>query len=103
MATVWISLGRNVGQDPMPLPRWQRAQQDIRALVEHCGGSLIFSGEGNGIWQDQVTESAYVVGALVESDTVGRLRQQLQWVASEYEQDAVGLTAQDGSTIVERV
>ena len=54
MATVWISLGRNVGQDPMPLPRWQRAQQDIRALVEHCGGSLIFAGEGNGIWQDQL-------------------------------------------------
>lgn len=103
MATVWISLGRNVGAAPMPLPRWQRAQQDIRALVEHCGGSLIFSGEGSGIWQDQVTESAYVVGALVESDTVSRLRQQLQWVASEYEQDAVGLTAQDSSTIVERV
>jgi hypothetical protein len=103
MATVWISLGRNVGAAPMPLPRWQRAQQDIKALVEHCGGSLIFAGEGSGIWQDKITESAYVVGALVESDTVGRLRQQLQWVASEYEQDAVGLTAQDGSTIVERV
>jgi hypothetical protein len=95
MATVWISLGRNVGAAPMPLPRWQRAQQDIRALVEHCGG--------NGIWQDQITESAYVVGALVEPNTVPKLRQQLQWVASEYDQDAVGLTAQDSSTIIERV
>lgn len=102
MATVWVSIGRNVGSTAMELPRWQRAQQDIRALIQHCGGSLIFSGEGDGIWQDTVSETAYVAAALIDVEQIPKLRQQLQWVAAEYEQDAVGLTAQDGSTLVER-
>lgn len=102
MATVWVSIGRNVGSTAMDAPRWQRAQQDIRALIQHCGGSLIFSGEGNGIWQDTVSESAYVAAALMDGEQLPKLRQQLQWVAAEYEQDAIGLTAQDGSTLVER-
>jgi hypothetical protein len=102
MATVWVSIGRNIGSEAMDLPRWQRAQQDIRALIQHCGGSLIFSGEGNGIWQDTVSESAYVAAALMDGKQLPKLRQQLQWVAAEYEQEGIGLTAQDSDTVVTR-
>jgi hypothetical protein len=100
MATAWISAGRNVGDTPMPAPRWDALKLDLVATLTDLGGQVIFRGEGDGIWEGRISEQAVAIGAIVDPAIVSRLRPLLGFIATNYQQDAIGLTIQNTDTLV---
>ena len=100
MATAWISAGRNIGADPMPAPRWDAFKLDLVTTITDLGGAVIFKGEGDGIWEGRISEQAVAIGAIVDPAIISRLRPLLGFIATNYEQDAIGLTIQNTDTLV---
>jgi hypothetical protein len=84
-----ISIGRNVGTQPMDDSQWGSFVADIEDLVRKHGGEVHTVAYGNGAWDGVPEESAVIVfaGAAEGFD------QELSALASWYDQDAIALVS----------
>lgn len=93
-----ISVGRNIGSNPMDIRRWQECQCAVLAAAQLAAKAIYFKGCGSGVYIDQPEESFTVIGELrpapvFERDTaIDALRQDLAFIASRYEQESIALT-----------
>lgn len=93
-----ISVGRNIGSNPMDISRWQACQQEILEVARLYGGAIFFQGCGQAAYIDVQEESFTVIGALRGgSSPIGTMNahdmeQDLEVVAHRFEQEAIALT-----------
>lgn len=104
MSTITVSLGRNVGDEPMHPTVWQafraEAWDSVDFQVWAYGGQIVFTGQGEGKWkgEDGTTtyEDAYTIIALVpdeDADIVGgTLVHAMGRLAAKYGQEAIAVT-----------
>lgn len=95
-----VTIGRNVGNEPMSELEWQAYQDDIRVLfrqtvwmaVCHCESEESFTGRGqwDGIWEDNARIVVRTT-APIDSGALSYLRTSLADTASYYGQDAIAL------------
>ena len=88
MTTGAITIGRNVGLEPMPDGTWTQFIDEVSALITRCGGVVYIAGYGSGEWDGVAEESAVITFEGVEADD---LTDGLVFLAAMYEQDAIAL------------
>lgn len=86
-----ITIGRNVGEQPMPETNWKSFLWDTgRALQKRAKiDGIIFSGHGLGIW-GKVNESSHAYIVLADGVDESALKADLAKLAKKYRQDAIG-------------
>ena len=60
--SVYVTIGRNVGGEPMNDDQWEAFRLSTYQVVEQLAGDVVTSAEGIGRW-DGETEAAYVIVA----------------------------------------
>jgi hypothetical protein len=93
--SVTVTLGRNIGSEPMPEWQWDAFTLDVRkALSANTTGPDRFSEThtGTGQWQGVTEESRKITVHAVEVILSEGLRARLWDLARHYGQDAVALT-----------
>ena len=93
---VAITIGRNVGNKPMPAQHWGAFTWEIgKTIQKHAQiDGVIFSGDGLGVW-DKVGERAHAYIVLADNVDQPALRKDLAGLAKKYKQDAVGCAILD--------
>lgn len=96
MQTITVTIGRNVGQDPLPQDRWNEFIADTRAAVESAVSDIWVATPYRGSW-DGVPEDAFVfygpvVGTLANTPQERALKQRLSVLAGYYGQQAIGVS-----------
>lgn len=93
--TVTISIGRNVGDQPMPASEWRKFRAHVRDSLALCGGCVhVDAAHSVGEWDGKPEDSATWVAA-IPADTVEELRVDLRLFCAIYDQDAIALTIGD--------
>lgn len=110
MSTITVSLGRNVGAEPMHDTVWQAFRAEAWNIVDFpvwaSEGQIVFTGTGEGRWKgdDGVTvlEEAYTIVAVVpdeDADLVGEaIERSAARLAVKYGQEAIAVTV--GATVL---
>jgi hypothetical protein len=104
MGTLIVSIGRNVGDEPMDDSQWVTFQEEAHRWTDQSvwsvGGQIVFEGVGVGQWTDEdghtVREDAFTIVALVDDevgDTVAdEIVNRMAITARNYGQDAIAVT-----------
>jgi hypothetical protein len=88
--TVTVSIGRNVGDEPMSDERWYDFRSALLDELDlYSGGNIHFQGQGTGIYAGTV-EQSFTAVATVENP-VG-LYHTLAELAHAFDQDSIALT-----------
>lgn len=97
--TTTVSIGRNVGRDPMPREDWRAFCREVLAAVEDACGPIYFDGEGWGRSEEWGSEPAYTI---VAGDPIpgAYLADALGHLGRKYGQDAVALTTGGDTSFV---
>lgn len=114
-ATIVVTLGRNIGRDPMPIGAWNCFKRDVRDTLDVMGFTIIqrpaFTLDNDvhvdqlGVW-DTTTEPACTFVALadrnrISTHSVEYIRQcldsALKPLLSDYRQDAIGCIVVEGT------
>jgi hypothetical protein len=92
--TVTVTIGRNVGSEPMPAPRWEEFRSGIRqTLANLLCPDFSASYDGTGEWDGVAEDSTlFVASGITREVTSTYLRAVLAQYADEYDQDAIALT-----------
>lgn len=98
--TYWISIGRNVGPDPMSDTRWSQFRSDVHQSAAYFG-DIITTVQGESAWHGQTEETYLVLVAVKYDSNVDGLRGVLATIAKQYRQEAIGFVGGPGSTLVE--
>jgi hypothetical protein len=90
MAVV-VSVGRNIGTEPMPLAEWQSFQD---AVTNTLGSPVYFRGTGVGTYEGVTEESFTVITASPAWPTwrMRDLKEDLSDLAARYGQKAIAVT-----------
>jgi hypothetical protein len=88
--TVTVTIGRNVGDVPMPADAWRSFHAAVRQTLETADANVWADASYRGQW-DGVYEDAALLHASVEDYAVGPIRETLARLAGAYGQDAIGL------------
>jgi hypothetical protein len=100
-ATYWLSIGRNIGAEPMDHALWGEFRTALVHALTDRGATIITTVDGQSSWNDQ-PEATYLV--LVTDWPTGRradaLQRRLEHLASIYGQEAIGLVGGPGETLV---
>ena len=98
MRTVTVTIGRNVGTDPLPAEDWNDFVFGTRRAVEVVTSELWAQGPSRGSW-DGVSEDAFFFYGPVAAMTddvvpalIRHLRALLSVLATRYRQEAIGLS-----------
>jgi hypothetical protein len=92
MESITVTIGRNVGDTPMPTTDWRAYLRSVHKALTDATEELWVDADYVGRWGD-VPEQAHVdVGPLVDHDRLPALRSALSAAATRYHQDAVGLS-----------
>jgi len=97
--TYWISIGRNVGDDPATLSVWADFQADARSVFAREHAAIVAEVDGHSTWNGQ-SEATHLFLVSLRADSVPTLRTRLSHLASKYGQDAIGLVGGPGSSLV---
>ena len=104
MGTLIVSIGRNVGDEPMGDYLWESFRTEVWGAVDFpvwaADGQIVFTGQGEGQWrgEDGATtyEAAYTIVALVpdaDNDIVREaIVRSMAKIAGKYGQDAIAVT-----------
>jgi len=91
MADIAISIGRNIGNEPMHYTRWAQFQADLFYDVNvFAHGTVYAANLGRGQW-DGNFEDNYVLTATVPDEHVDALRERLKLIRDDYQQEAIAL------------
>lgn len=118
-STVVITVGRNIGTEPMTRKNWLYLLGFIQETIADVGGEPVFLPDvfdvngkqvfdphalyrgatqtGVGVWRGEITEEAAAFVALVPTDALPQLRNDLQYAAQAYNQEAIGFVVADGA------
>lgn len=88
-STVTVSIGRNIGKEPMDSVTWRRFKNLTREALRH--GELVFEGDGEGVYEGSVEMSATFVAAMPDY-WLPLLRNELGTLRRSFDQDAIALT-----------
>lgn len=99
METVTVTIGRNVGDAPLPPEAWNAYVSDTRQAVEAATSELWAHAPYRGEWEGVAEDAFIYFGALAGPDSLGALRQRLATLATFYGQDAIGLAAGTGELV----
>jgi hypothetical protein len=103
MQTVTVTIGRNVGPDPLPADAWNGFVSATRRAVEHATSELWASAPTRSIWVDTPEDAFVFYGPTIDHpDAVQALRVRLSSLAGYYGQEAIGLSVGE-SELVESV
>ena len=93
MKTVTVTIGRNVGDEPLPAAAWNDYTADTRRAVEAVTVDLWAVAPYRGSWEGQPEDAVILYGSLIDVDgVVEALRQRLATLATYYGQQAIGLS-----------
>ena len=95
-ATVTVSIGRNVGNVPMPGPEWRRFRRTVSDALAN-GTVFVKDARTVGEW-DGIAEESRTWVASVDSEVVPSLVEFLGGLAREYSQDDIAVTV--GETVL---
>lgn len=100
LKTVAISLGRNIGAEPMPETAWNDFIDRAYRVLKFVPGSVILAvTQGKGYWTDaagaEITEDTAIILAQVDATFTAGLRSYLAELAFIYAQDGIGFTEAD--------
>lgn len=90
--SVTVTIGRNVGSEPMDDARWRAARHAVAVAVSDDAAPIVFAGVGLGVWEGS-REDAYTIVGSGRDRVSRRLRERLGAIAAEYGQDAIAVTA----------
>jgi len=86
-----ISIGRNIGKEPMGESSWLRFKADIMDLADNGENKIHFIGGGNGYYEGTKEESFTVVFGADVTD-LAEIGRHLPAIAKKYSQEAIALT-----------
>lgn len=89
--TVTVSLGRNIGNNPMTSAQWQRFTRLAKLAVAQHSLATHYVGVGSGIY-DGMREESLTVVATVRVQRLKSLRDALRTLAVRFSQDSIALT-----------
>lgn len=92
MTTIVVSIGRNVGDEPMDAEQWLRFRGHIVDAVQEREFDIVFEGEGTGTYEGQ-REPSFTLVATGRPTKVAGLYYALDDLAREFGQDSIALTA----------
>lgn len=98
-----VSIGRNVGGEPMADEAWNDFRSDTaEAVREHVAGPVVFAGSGYGEWEETREESFTILVAEASARYARyfELRAALGRLAREYGQDAVAVSVADETDFI---
>lgn len=91
MRTAYITIGRNIGQDPLPIQFWGDFKRET-ALTAQIFGEVVTDAEGRGVY-GTIYEDTYILAVSLwqnaDEDELGRA---LDILAGKYHQDSIVLT-----------
>lgn len=92
--TYVLSIGRNVGNEPMSEPAWRTFKASLGDTCEAFGLSIVFKGEGEGIYEGESEQSYTVVatGAIRSDGSPLSFSASLKILARTFRQEAIALT-----------
>jgi len=96
MNTVTVTIGRNVGEKPLPPADWTSFRAAVRQAVETVGAEIYVDSTGRGRWGEVWEDNAIIHAGDVDSALVPALRRTLASLAAIYGQDAIGLAVGTG-------
>lgn len=94
--TYWVSIGRNVGSEPMNLAEWHAFHKDVRDIVFEVKGTILETVHGRGAWRDGEEESILIL-ATIPGHRVDYVRTILASIASIFHQEAIGFVGGPGT------
>ena len=101
MMVLQATIGRNIGESPMLETEWRDFRGDVQGVLEtFCTGAEMFLEEhlGRGEWTDEKTgarvheESAKIAAVEVSAYDLESIRDALEVIAENYEQDMIAVT-----------
>jgi hypothetical protein len=94
MRTITVTIGRNVGPDPLPAEEWNTFVFETRQIVEAVTTELWASGPSRSTWDGVSEENFYFYGPLNTASRVRfrRFRNRLETLATKYRQEAIGIS-----------
>jgi hypothetical protein len=84
-----ISIGRNVGDEPMPKSQWRKFVADVLWAVSQSGGTVYATAYGKGEWDGIPERNAVVTFANADPS----LNEKLRTLAKQYRQEAISVIA----------
>jgi hypothetical protein len=90
-----ISVGRNIGIEPMDDSRWEQFVDDVLSLIHKHGGEVYTIADGGGAWDGVAEQSAVIVFGGTSHD----FADELSALASAYGQEAIGLLSGESSLV----
>jgi hypothetical protein len=97
--TVVVSIGRNVGLQPMNSLRWVNFTRDTQRVIEEAGGQIlsrpVIGSDQIGVWEDKYEQCAVFI-AFVPEGLLDALKGELNYVKVVYDQAAIGFISVAG-------
>lgn len=98
-----VTIGRNIGDTPMPLHEWRRFKLAVLSALLATNGNVIqrpfieSEGDQAGSWEGHVTEDAATFIALTPEAYAFTVRCKLKSIASRFQQEAIGFIVLAGT------
>ena len=104
MKTVTVTIGRNVGITPLVSEEWNDFVSRARKAVSKATQEIWAAAPYKGLWEGNTEDAFVFYGPLLDDydewpRVVRELREDLRNLASEYGQDAIGLSVGDGELV----
>jgi hypothetical protein len=101
MRTITVTIGRNVGSEPMEQSEWNAFVWETRETIEIVSPELWANAAHRNSWNGTSEDSFIFYGPLFdETDaTVEFLRNRLETIATKFRQDAIGLSIGDSELV----
>jgi len=101
--TVVVTIGRNIGDNPMPIGKWSMYLEDVRLTLKRYGGHIVQAPASahecqRGVWEGVAGEDAATFVSLSEFHGLGleALRREMNEIRRDYHQEAIGFIAVPG-------
>lgn len=85
-----VSVGRNIGSEPMSDSDWLGFRIELEQCLEPFG--ILFAGTGQGSWDGSGEQSHTVICHALAEDEVGQVTSWLADLARSYGQEAIAFT-----------
>lgn len=92
METITVTIGRNVGDRPLPASVWNSFVSDTREAVERATSEVWAAAPTRSVWGDQREDAFVFYGPVTAPHAVSSLRITLAGLAAYYGQEAIGLS-----------
>lgn len=100
MPNVIVSIGRNVGSEPMENTEWDLFKGLLRNAVYRRTGNIYFIGEGKGYYNNTTEDSFTIIGELHGS--AENLKRELAEMAKDFRQECIAVTVADADLVAAR-